>query len=522
MSYAIRCKGKQRFILIGAALCLAISHLISPSASAFIYRAPEGSLKDNCVVCRDGKFYLFTMYREEQQIADVLDQWRNVWSATSEDGVHWTDVGPVIKDAPFIIFAMRVWQVGDKYMMNHGSFTGDQQDVLRLWESSDLRNWSYLGPDYDIRRPDGKRLDHMDVITETEDGKTVYYGYAAGGLLRSEDGVKWKWVGDFSFTDNLNVRLVQEPGGCQRIGDLYYLLVGGFYPGNLQYCVATFISEKPTGPFRPDYPAFRLNGYSGREVTALWAGYCRTPNETLLSNYILDPSGNFWWHAPLKSAIVDKDGHLHMGYWKGNEKLKGEELPFDMSLYDPVYQGAGSDFSATSNRVDIKAPLSNSIRWITPGEANGAIAFCEKPQYLNERANNGFIMEGVMRVNALDSICLPAAGIVFEQNEDKEAKALLFETWGQTEFGTLRWKDKLHFDSEDRVSVGCAQPAGIPSNDSCAFRILFRKNIFEIYVNDLLVQTYSIPNFKGRIGFFSQDGDVSFSDIKVWKQSLGN
>ena len=200
------------------------------------------------------------------------DQWRNVWLATSTDGVHWKDVGAVIKDAPFGIYAMRVWQVGDRFLMDHGSFTGDKQDVLRLWESDDLVHWKCLGPEYDVRRPDGGRIDHMDVISEEENGKSVYYGYAVGGLLHSEDGMKWKWIGELPLTDNMNVRVVQEPGGCQRIGDKFYLLVGGFYPGSFEYAVATYISDHPTGPFTPDYPAFRLNGYSGRDLVALWAG----------------------------------------------------------------------------------------------------------------------------------------------------------------------------------------------------------------------------------------------------------
>ncbi|MCX5758971.1 MAG: hypothetical protein NTU83_10790 [Candidatus Hydrogenedentes bacterium] len=371
--------GVWRLSGIAAAIYLGCLLLISDSASALLYRAPEGSLKDNCVVWRDGTFYLFTMYRRDQQGARDQDQWRHVWLATSTDGVHWKDVGPVIKDAPFGIYAMRVWKAGDRYVMNHGSFTGEKQDVLRLWESPDLVHWTYLGPEFDVRRPDGQRIDHMDVISEDEGGKTVYYGYAVGGMLRSEDGVKWTWFGEFPFTDNLNVRVVQEPGGCQHIGDKYYLLVGGFYPGGFQYAVATFISEKPTGPFRPDYPAFRLNGYSGRNVVALWAGYCRLPNELLLTNYILDPSGDFWWHTPLKSAVVDRAGHLRMGYWKGNDALKGSEVPCDIGRIRPAWPDSSGDFAASHAQVTLKALPLPSVRWITPGKPNIGRALLDTP-----------------------------------------------------------------------------------------------------------------------------------------------
>ena len=157
---------------------------VSTDAAALLYRTAEGSLKDNCVIWHDGAFHLFAMYRVAEKPSEQ-EQWCNVWSATSTDGVHWTDVGAVIKDAPFGIYAMRVWKVGEKFLMNHGSFTGNNQDVLRLWESKDLVHWDYLGPQYDIRRPDDQRIDHMDVIPVEEAGKTVYYGYAVGGVLRS-------------------------------------------------------------------------------------------------------------------------------------------------------------------------------------------------------------------------------------------------------------------------------------------------------------------------------------------------
>ncbi len=508
-------RGIGRTAGITAVPLLACLLFYSDTASALLYRAPEGTLKDNCVVWNDGTFYLFTMYRREQQIADLRHQWCNVWLATSTDGVHWKDVGPVIKDAPFVIYAMRVWKVGDRYLMNHGSYTGDKQDVLRLWESPDLVHWTWLGPEFDVRRPDGQRIDHMDVISENEGGKTVYYGYAVGGMLRSDDGVKWAWTGEFPFTDNLNVRVVQEPGGCQRIGGKYYLLVGGFYPGSFQYAVATFISDKPTGPFSPDYPAFRLNGYSGRNVVALWAGYCRLPNETLLTNYMLDPGGLFWWHAPLKSAVVDGAGHLHMGYWKGNEALKGTELPLDPRRIRPAEPDLNGDVDASQDQITLKAHPLPSPRWITPGNPNIALTLLDT----TFDGDRGFVVEGSMKVTAIDGLVFPGVGICLEE-KDKAATAVLFETWGQTEIGKLRRTEPLRFESADQTAFGCATVAGIPPGETCRFRLLFRKNIFEMYLNDLLVQTYSAEQFTGRVGFVVQDGVAVISGLKAWEMNL--
>jgi len=487
---------------------------LSEPASAMLYRAPEGTLKDNCVIWHEGMYYLFTMYRFDAKGGEQ-DQWRNVWLATSLDGVHWKDVGAVIKHAPFGIYAMRVWNVGDRFLMNHGSFTGDKQDVLRLWSSDDLVHWQYLGPEFDIRRPDGQRIDHMDVISEQEAGKTVYYGYAVGGLLRSDDGLKWKWVGELPLTDDLSVRVVQEPGGCQRMGDKYYLLVGGFFPGSFEYAVATYVAERPDGPFHPDYPAFRLNGYSGRDLVALWAGYCRTPNGTLLTNYMLDPGGSFWWHAPLKSPVVDAAGHLHMGYWKGNESLKGTELRCETGSVQLAVPDDKAQISLSDGNVKILAPSLPQVRWITPDKPHRNFAFLDTQFDFD----HGCVVEGSLKVSGTDGLVFPAAGICLEQ-EGKTATAVLFETWGQTEIGTLSWAEDPHFEVRDRTGYGCATVAGMPAGKECTYRLLIRKGIFEVYLNDLLVQTFSAQRLTGRIGFVAQDGEAVFGCPKVWAMTL--
>ncbi len=503
----------NRYCLI-VLLAAGLSGLFIPvEAFALLYRAPEGTLKDNCVIWHEGVYHLFTMYRFSEKGGEQ-EQWRNVWSATSTDGVHWKDVGPVIKDAPFGIYAMKVWKAGDRFVMDHGSFTGEKQDVLRLWESTDLVHWTYLGPEYDVRCPDGGRIDHMDVFPETENGITVYYGFAVGGMLKSEDGMKWKWMGELPLTDNIPIRVVQEPGGCQRIGNRYYLLVGGFYPGSFEYATSTYISDTPAGPYRPDYPAFRLNGYSGRELVALWAGYCRLPHETLLTNYMLDPGGHFWWHAPLKSAVVDNAGHLHMGYWKGNEALKGTELPCDVNRAGVVSPRTKDTLVITSDLLTLKAPAHPQIRWITPGAPNLAVALLDTSFDMDK----GCVVEGSLSVKATDGLVFPAAGICLEQN-NQEATAVLFETWGQTEIGTLYCSEAPRFEPKDRTGFGCATVAGIPVGETCSYRFLIHKGIFEIYLNDLLVQTFSAAHLTGRIGFLVQDGEATFTCPKAWEMS---
>ena len=491
-------------------------------AGAIVYRTPVGTLKDNCVVWHDGQYYLFTMYRREQVAADADPmQWRHVWLATSKDGVHWRDVGPVIEDAPFVIYAMRVWKVGDRFVMDHGSFTGSQQNVLRFWESKDLRHWRYLGADHDVRRPDGQRLDHMDVVAVPDGGRTQWFGYAAGGMLRSDDGVRWRWTGDFRFTGDLRPRFVEEPGGCQQIGDRYYLLVGGFYPGSFNYAVATFTATDPGGPFAPDYPAFRLNGSSGRRMVGLWAGFCRTPQETLVSNYIVDPSGLYFWHAPLKRAVVDAAGHLRLGYWMSNDALKGVPVPLDLrgarQAFTTATAATPPGVVAAADRLELRAVPYQPVWWQTPEKPQTAVAML--PDRLDVAA--GFVLEGDITVRSAPGgdVIFPAAGLLLETGP-KQGLAVKLQTWQQTEIGTLDWTGGLRFDSEDRTGFGCATAAGMPPGKKCHFRLLMRQDLFEMYLDDLLVQTWSTRKATGRIGFLVDDGHATLENLRAWRLNL--
>ena len=502
---------------------------LADTVSAMIYKAPSGTLKDNCVVWHNGTFHLLTMYRE--RIPGGEELWNNVWLATSSDGVHWKGVGPVIRNAPFIIYAMRAWKVGNRFVLNHGSFTGPNQDVLRFWQSDDLVHWKYLGKEYDVRRPDGGRLDHMDVIATQHDGRAQWYGYACGGLLRSADGVKWKWLEDYRLSDrNWHVG---ETAGCQQLAGKYYLLGGNWngmpqskgLPGDANYAVLTFVADQPAGPFRPDYPAFRLHGNSGSRAVAVWAGYCRLPDQVLLTNYVTDPHGDGmpWWHAPLKKAVVDKDGHLRMGYWPGNDALKGRPVairPGNCTQLFPSPAGGGqkanSVVTVKEDVVRVERPAGPSPRWLGYNSPRTALALLKEPF----DCRTGFVLEGRMRVDPL-GFGRPVIGLYLEQRP-QEGTAALWHTCRLTEIGTMRLADDAHFDCDDRTGFGCATVAGIDAQKASSFRLLFRNDMFELYLNDLLVQTYHTDGATGRVGFLVRDGQAVFDNLKCWEMSIGN
>lgn len=229
------------------------------------YKPSRGKMKDDCMFFHDGKYYLYSMYAKELKYDNMAALYNNVWLAISEDGVHFQDYGCVVEDAPFPIWAMKVYATNRGFYMNSGSFgpTG-AQNVLKFWYSTDLIHWEYL-PELDLIAPpkDGKdvRLDCMSVIHDIE--KQCYYGYATGhyNFLRSDDGVHWEFC-DGQIDSSPFPAFKPEDGGfeiadCFCFDGSYYMLCGAFgYLGTSGYGVYVFRSDSPFGPFRPDFPAF--------------------------------------------------------------------------------------------------------------------------------------------------------------------------------------------------------------------------------------------------------------------------
>ncbi len=492
---------------------------------AFIYKTPNGTLKDNSVIWNEGIFYLFTMYgQEEMKGNDSL--FNSVWLATSTDGVHWKDVGTVIKGQPFAVWSLSVWKAGNRFIMNHGS--NSPGDILRFWQSKDLLNWEFLGEDFVVRKPGGERLDCMNVLSIEKEGQTQWYGYATGGLLRSQDGVKWQWKEEFRLSDP-NWKIT-EAGGCAMIGSKYYVTSGWVQalPGDFNYSTLTFVSDHPEGPFQPDFEAFRLNGHSGLITVALWARFCQLPDEMLITNYIVDihTATPTWWHAPMKKAIVDEQGHLRMGYWKGNEAIKGSPIPIKPHKCTQLFPLLDHQNSSEEKNITYNG---DSVRFSRQPGANPSYIGYADPRttvvILNEQFDirKGFVFEGRMKVDPLNQGILtkgiPAIGLFLEE-QPREGTAILFHTCHLTELGTIRLGEDAHFDCKDRIGFGCAAVAGIKEGLASEFRLLFRNDTFELYLNDLLVQTYFTSGATGRIGFIVRDGEAVLDNFKAWEMNL--
>jgi hypothetical protein len=503
-----------------------------------IYRPAVGRFKDGFLLWHKDRYYLYSMY----QTAGGDVNFRNVWLATSSDGVHWKDVGAVIKDAPFNIWAMAVHQVGSRFIMNHGSFSRpDVQNVIRFWESTDLVHWKYTGAETDLfpdRRwyqPDS-RLDCMSVVPVAENGQTKYYGFATGpgGFLESNDGIHWSGKPqpkiDWGVVPPSPMSAdegIFEIGGCHELGGKYYLLGGWFnYMGCTGYGVYTLISDSPAGPFRADAAAYRLCGNSTRWV-AMWARFCQTDRDLLVNGYMY--SGYSYemgdtWLPPLKRAVVDSGGHLRLGYWKGNETIKGPPAGLDLCACKKIYPGEANRecrCNATVDRLDMEAqPERNSVVRV---DIPATVAVLQR----DFDSGKGIVVEGTLQATCRDRR-LGASSIGFYLEEKPgEGTAILLHSYGRTEIGRMALGNRMTFDVEDVIGPGCAAPAGITPHADHTFRLLVKKNMFEFYLDDMLVQTFNttheangIGRTPRRIGFVTENGQGIFTNVRLWPMTL--
>ena len=231
------------------------------------------------------------------------------------------------------------------------------------------------------------------------------------------------------------------------------------------------------------------------------------------------------WFPPLKKAIVDPQGHLRLGYWKGNDALPGAFANIDFSKCRRVYpsdENGNCRLIADGNRLELQAqPEQNSLDRLTVPRT---VAVLEH----KVDCSQGIVVEGTIRATCRDRrLVAPTAGFYLEE-KDGEGTAILLQSQGQTDIGKLTLGDRMAFRSEDVIGPGCAAPAGIVPHQDHTFRLLVRKNMFELYLDDLLVQTFNTthdPDVAGhipqRVGFIAENGQANFENIKIAPMTLG-
>ena len=528
--------------------------------TGFLYQPSKGSFWDPSVIYANGQYYMYTMYSSPE----FSDRATRVWLATSKDGVHWQDYGVVLHEQGFksnAVLKQYVAKVGDRYILDHGGSSGAQgrhNDLLRFYQSSDLVNWNYL---YDIPldtrfyEPAG-RWDHMWMMPRNPanpaDG---YLGYMVAdrlgdggfGMMESADGIHYTPVKAPDITADFRIPTM-EVGGVMKLGDKYYAIGGnvchyGFYG----YGVYTFVADSPTGPFRPDLDAYRLTGTSGLDGVRyidILACFVKDSPEPLVScpfafsgllglgsDALNGVNGDGVWFLPMRTAAVDKDGHLRLGYWKQNDLAKGAEINVDGAqntvLYPPGQTDNNPIVHVTGNSNSILVHTDKSWRgfpWLDPGKTRKAVVVLDRKFDLDK----GLILEGSLVARSLTNMLQDAqktyAGFYIEGAHAGPGTAILLEVgepqWRESQIRKVRLGETLEFETLDRTGQNCATVRGLDDGKEHTFRLWLRGGQMEIYVDDMLMQSFFFYAPSGRIGFMAQESAVQFSNLKAYEMSI--
>ncbi len=429
-----------------------------------------GMMWDTWLYFHAGRYYLY-------YLAKSGSVWDNISLATSADGVLWKEQGVILaKDADATWMGTgSTWanpDVPGRFCMNFSQERGKQQAIY-FAESDDLVSWralpagSAFTPNerwYYVDKGNESRWDC--IFTVPRDGGGLWGYWTASPIGRH--GVGMGWTADGLAWDSLPPPEFDPPlagscehGGVARVGKKYYHMIG------CQGGMITYIADAPNGPLvRARRNADLLSaGVAEQNWTRMYTYFTRffpSPSGLLVNHHAIGRDGTIYM-GMLKRALVDAEGTMRLGWWEGNEAVKGQ--PLGASLATPT--GAGA----------------RMIEGALPVE-------------------RGIVLEG--------RVALPRAGAspqgVYIETEAGRGTGLFVGPGGVLDIGSVSAGGE-DFGSDSRVNREWSFAPTV------RFRLLLKRDILEFYQDELLMQCYSLPApATGRVGVFG-----AVEDIWAWQ-----
>jgi hypothetical protein len=432
------------------------------------YHRNTGRMWDTWLYYRDATFYLFCL-------ANAGSSWDNISMAVSGDGVHWKERGPVLHKAPDAVWmgTGSTWPSPNfakdkKYFLNFSEWRGPRQTIF-FAQSDDLHRWTRLPGQYEFRQdprwyePNG-RWDCIWAIPRPGGGRYGYWtanpkGRIGFGFGESLDGISWRALDPPKIDWTTDC----EAGAVEKIGDRYYLMLGT-HDGESHHGMFTFVAEQPGGPFLRSKKNFRLLTSQGH-LNTYFARFFPTPQGVLVNHHSIARGGMVHFGS-LKRAAVDAEGTLRLAWWEGNEKLKHESIPVD-----PPPRRDESRIALLENRFD---------------------------------AETGLVLEATLPIPVADEA--KPVGLYVEHGPNS-GTALLVRRDGVVEIGAID-STGAAFKPENRID------RQTPCGATARFRLLLKQSLLEFYLDDVLIQCYSLPAAaSGRIGFVGRN----VANLKAWR-----
>jgi len=453
------------------------------SVQTLFYKARSrqtGNMWDTWLYFHEGNYYLYYLANTRGR------RWDNISMATSPDGVHWTEIGRVLTCSKGVtwmgsgsVYKSPNFDKDGKFFMNFSEWKGPRQTIF-FAESKDLIHWTRLGDEYEfvqderwyekngrwdciwtIPRPGGGLYGYWSATPKAETGGIFGFG-------ETLDGVTWKALPP-PKTPGVEVA---EVGAIEKIGEKYYMIYRG--------CELILMADRPEGPFFPDRKSYPI-------MLHYFSRFFPTPDGVLFNHHIFHRDQVYF--TPLKSTMLDADGTLRLGWWKGNEKLK--EKP-----------------------IAVKPPV------VSDGE--------QPPVVMIEPGFNlrpGLVLEGTLKLPTTKDA--KPVGLFLAHGNDS-GTAILVRAGGVTEFGAMRADGSRFrisppgptdvFGSGKRVRIRGHRDWSFGS--TARFRLLLKGSLCEFYLDDLLMQVYSLPQeATGHIGILHGGDPTAITALKAWQAS---
>ncbi len=477
---------------------------------------------DTWLYYHEGKHYLFYLHNSR---ADV--RWDGMSVAVSTDGVHFADHGPIIHKADDAVWlgTGMVWRVGDRFMLNFSEERDAVQEIF-FAESDDLLHWRRLPDEEYICRADPRWYADEPTFTSQrwdciwalprEDG-AGYIGFltavakdgppglcGTAGCVVSDDGRHFRAAPPVIETGVWGDRV--EVGAVEKIGDRHYMLLGvGAMPLGARHSarlpageggMVALNAERQAGPYRLDPMQPPLLSGSPNLYT-YFARFYRCGAELLLNHHTVPRGGHRGvediYFSPLKAVRRDEAGILSLRWWAGNEALKGRQQPLVLEGCE-LYGLQGDACSLESSTLRLTA-------------AAGGLAILPV-QYNTAR---GVILEADLTLHGSEGP-LYGTGLFVEGEAGNRGTLFLAQSDGRVSVGPY---DGYAFKPED------AKPYRFSADEPARWRLLLRAAHVELYIDDELIQCYTMRHEPGgRLGFVIEAGSAAITNARAWEMSL--
>jgi len=509
---------------------------------------------DNLTIYADGAFYAFfgtgVVGESVTSGPGFVDGVSGLDVFKSTDGVNYIRIAEMTAPIKGAACGFGIKKIGD-YFYYYPTCTDPERGThFRIYRSKDFLDWEYRGDVHRDERYYAIRWDEIYILDDVDEaGMAVYYGYISSetrkeigepgcAMLKSYDGENWDVLPPVTVDWGEVPSQHMELNFVERINGKYYLSMSGrMYMDSYGYSNYTFAGDTPFGPFTPCTQMFRLTGTSRRNVS--WLGHAiPSPYGLLLALWLSHdnnpeiPSKSFF--IGLLKRVIEEGGSLRLGYWEQNEILKADRIEPTFTHAYPleIARNEKDSVEISKDRIEIRS------------SRDGVIILTD-PIYSKE---SGIIVEGELIASESRQALAThhqacGVGFYFEQEPGKGI-AMIADTLGVTRSGELRYSGEritdfdiyentgqlvqarcgllrgtLQFNFDDTVGpFGHAAYCGIRHQKKHSFRLFARGDYFELYIDDLYVQTYILPEqITGKFGLCVFDGSCLFEGIRRYE-----